>query len=221
MRAENLMLFQDRQDAGRQLAQRLLRYQQQKPFVVALPRGGVVVAYEVAKALNAPLDVLVVRKLGVPGQPELGMGAIAPNGVRILNHHLIQLFQIPKWQIEKVTGHEIQEMERRLVRYRRDRPMPNLQGRTVILVDDGLATGFTARAAIQVLHQMHPRKIILAVPVCSPDIADKLRREVDELISITMPVDFMGVGAWYRYFAQTSDEEVIKLLQLAKAEIRV
>ena len=208
------MLFPDRHDAGKQLAQQLLQRQYKSPFVMALPRGGVVVGYEVAKALNAPLDVLVVRKLGVPDQPELAMGAIADNGVCILNQQLIHMLKIPEWQVKAAIEKEQRELERRLALYRGDRPMPDLKDKSVILVDDGLATGATARAAIRLLRQIRPLKVILAIPVCAPDTAASLGREVDELICLSLPTHFGGVGAWYQDFQQTSDEEVVELLRL-------
>lgn len=215
------MLFYDRHDAGKQLAQRLVHFQSEKPYVLALPRGGVVVGYEVAKALNAPLDVLVVRKLGAPNQPELGIGAIAPNGVRVLNQEMIRWLGITDWQLEAIVSREVQEMERRLKRYRGDRPLPDLQGRTVILVDDGLATGNTAKAAIRAIYQMHPNKVVLAIPVCAPDTAAVLQREVGTVICLASPTNFMSVGSWYRMFEQTTDEEVVQLLTKAQQAVNV
>lgn len=210
------MLFYDRHDAGRQLAQKLVHYVHEKPFVIGLPRGGVVVAYEVSRALKAPLDVIIARKLGAPTQPELGIGAIAPNGVRILNQRIIDMLGISSGQIEEVTGREAREMERRLKLYRGDRPAPDIRNRTVILVDDGLATGVSAKAAIRALKQNLPKKIILAIPVSSPDTIEAIRPEVDDLVCIATPLDFMSVGNWYQRFEQTSDEEVIHLLQSAQ-----
>ena len=207
------MLFLDRQDAGEKLARRLTMYRDQQPFVIALPRGGVVVGFEVAKALNAPLDVMVVRKLGAPAQPELGIGAVGPQGVRVLNRELVRLLGVTDEELESVTRRETREMERRLRHFRGDAPMPNLEDRTVILVDDGLATGITARAAIRALRQMNPAKVILAVPVAAPDTVESLRLDVEGLLALEIPEPFNSVGSWYRQFPQTSDEEVIRLLE--------
>jgi predicted phosphoribosyltransferase len=207
------MLFRDREDAGRRLAEELTRYRDEDPLVLALPRGGVVVGYEVARALDAPLDIIVARKLGAPHQPELGIGAIAPGDVRVLDEMAIQLLGISKAQIEQTVAEERREMERRLQCYRGDRPLPDLGGRTVILVDDGLATGVTARAAIQAIRRQAPRRLVLAVPVCPPETAETLRPLVDDLMALSTPPDFHAVGLWYGTFAQTSDDEVIALLQ--------
>lgn len=210
------MSFEDRHDAGQRLANKLSHYRDEKPVVLALPRGGVVIGYEVASRLNAPLDVIVARKLGAPGQPELGIGAVAPNGVRILNHNVIRLLGVSAKEIEDATRKEVVEVQRRLKLYRGDRPTPDIRNRTVILVDDGLATGITARAAIRSIRQLRPERIILAVPVGEPETIDALRSEVDDLVCLEAPLDFMAVGAWYRNFQQVSDEEVIHLLERAQ-----
>lgn len=207
------MLFRDRAAAGRRLAEELTRYRDDNPLVLALPRGGVVVGYEVARTLGATLDIIVARKLGAPYQRELGIGAIAPGGVRVLDQQTIHLLGITPAQIEQAVAEETEEMERRLRHYRGRRPEPNPRGRTVILVDDGLATGVTARAAIQALRCQQPRRLVLAVPVCPPETAEALRPLVNDLVALSTPPDFHAVGLWYESFAQTSDEEVIDLLE--------
>src|SRR5437867_4416772 len=205
--------FADRHDAGRQLASLLAKYKEERPIVLALPRGGVPVGYEIALALDAPLDVFIARKLGAPHQPELGIGAIAPGGVLVLDHETIRMLGITREEIERIVEQEGAEMERRLRRFRDDRPFPELRDRTVILVDDGLATGVTAYAAVRALRQMEPRKIVLAVPVCAVQTTRALRGEVDDLVCLNAPLDFGAVGIWYKNFEQTTDEEVEKLLQ--------
>jgi len=212
------MLFKDRQDAGRQLAEKLMKFKDETPIIIALPRGGVVTGYEVSKMLNAPLDVLISRKIGAPFQPELGIGAIAPNNVRTLNLEAIKFLGISKDQIEEIIKRETIEMQRRLKLYRKNSPDLNLNEKTVILVDDGLATGVTAEAAIMSIRQMTPEKIIFAVPVSPPDTADKFREEVDEFICLHEPDDFYAVSAYYDDFSQVTDEEVILLLNLAKKD---
>lgn len=213
-----LKLFHDRRDAGRRLAQRLTAYRGPDTVVLALPRGGVEVGYEVARELDAPLDVIVARKLGAPGQRELGIGAIAPGGVRVLDDETIALLRISPHEIDAVAAAEAAEMARRERLFREGRPALDLTGRTVILVDDGLATGVTARAAVGAIQREQPRRLVLAVPVCAPETAAALRREVDDLICVESPPDFMAVGRWYANFDQTDDQEVIDLLALAHAE---
>lgn len=212
------MFYKDRQDAGHQLAEKLIKYINDKPVIIALPRGGVAVGYEAAKILNAPLDVIVPRKIGAPSQPELGIGAIAPNGIRILNTELVRFLGISKTEIEQIVERETIEMNRRIKLYRKDLPPLDLYEKTVIIVDDGLATGVSAKAAILSIKQMHPKKIILAVPVSPPDTADKFRtyQNVDEFLCLYEPPDFYAVGAYYQNFEQVNDEEVINLLQKAK-----
>jgi predicted phosphoribosyltransferase len=209
------MVFEDRRDAGIRLAQELLPYQGEDTLVLALPRGGVIVAFEVAEALGAPLDVMVARKLGAPGQPELGIGAVAPGGVLIYDEFLVRYLGLGSDELKRLAHAETLEMERRLKRYRGDRPLPAIEGRTVILVDDGLATGVTARAAIQAVRKQGARRLVLAVPVCAPETASKIQSEVDDLVCLSAPSDFRAVGLWYRRFDQTSDEEVIECLRLA------
>ena len=213
--------FSTRRKAGEELASKLGKYAGRSDvLVLALPRGGVPVGYEVARALHAPLDVFVVRKLGVPENEELAMGAIASGGVRIVNEEVTRAVGISEEAIDMVAREEGVELERRERLYRGDRPRPVVQGRTVILVDDGLATGSTMRAAATALRQMQPAKIIVAVPVAAPETCDEFREEVDEVICAIIPEPFMAVGAWYEDFSQTSDDEVRELLQDAAARER-
>ena len=210
--------FSTRRKAGEELASKLGKYAGRGDvLVLALPRGGVPVGYEVARALHAPLDVFVVRKLGVPEDEELAMGAIASGGVRIVNEEVTRAVGISEEAIDAVARQEWVELERRERLYRGDRPRPAVQDRTVILVDDGLATGSTMRAAATALRQMRPAKIIVAVPVAAPETCDEFREEVDEVICAIIPEPFMAVGAWYEDFSQTSDDEVRELLQDAAA----
>jgi predicted phosphoribosyltransferase len=205
--------FRDRHDAGRLLAAKLAPYANRSDvLVLALPRGGVPVAYEVARALGAPLDVFVVRKLGVPGQEELAMGAVATGGVRVLNPEAVRGLRIPASVIDAVTEQELQELARRERLYRGDRPPPDVRGRTVILVDDGLATGATMHAAIQALRQREPAHIVVAVPIAAPETCETLRAEVDDVVCAVTPEPFHAVGLWYEDFSQTTDEEVRDLL---------
>jgi putative phosphoribosyl transferase len=205
--------FKNREDAGRQLAERLVHYQDEDPIVLALPRGGVPVGYEVSHALQAPLDVFVARKLGAPGRPELGIGAIAQGGVRVLNAYSVQVLGITEEYIEQVAEIEAAEIERRLRLLRGDRPEPEVRERTVILVDDGLATGATALAAIRALRRRAPRRLILAVPVCAEQTVMDIRSEVDDLVCLKTPSDLLAISLWYRNFEQVPDEEVIELLE--------
>jgi putative phosphoribosyl transferase len=183
--------------------------------VLALPRGGVPVAYEVAKKLNAPLDVFLVRKLGVPGHEELAMGAIASGGVRVLNEDIVKYLRIPDEVIDATAAVELRELERREQAYRDDRPPPDVKDRVVILIDDGLATGSTMRAAAASLRLQKPGRIVVAVPVSSPETCEEFRSEVDEIVCAVTPENFQGVGLWYEDFSQTSDEEVRELLKRA------
>jgi predicted phosphoribosyltransferase len=206
-------LFRDRREAGRLLATELARYANRPDvLVLALPRGGVPVAYEVARALRAPLDVFLVRKLGIPGARELAMGAIASGGVRVLNNEIVRELHIPDSIIQSVVAEEQQELERRERLYRGNRPPPDPCGRIVILVDDGLATGATMLAAIQALRQQQPASIVVAVPTAPPDTCAALRAEADEVICAITPEPFYGVGLWYQDFSQTTDQEVGALL---------
>jgi putative phosphoribosyl transferase len=211
--------FEDRRDAGLVLGERLLGYRDERPVVFALPRGGVPVGYEVARALGAPLDVLVARKLGAPDQPEFGIGAVAPGGVRVLNVDVVRRLGIPEEYVEEVTRRETAEVERRLRHFRGDRPEPEVRDRTAILVDDGLATGVTARAAIKAPRLREPRRIVLAVPVCAAQTARLVSSEADELVCLESSSGLGAIGFWYRDFSQVPDEEVIDLLERARAEL--
>ncbi|MGZ8733866.1 MAG: phosphoribosyltransferase family protein [Acidimicrobiia bacterium] len=209
--------FRDRHDAGRQLAFHLEQLREEHPVVVGLPRGGVPVAYEVANALGAPLDVIVVRKLGVPFQPELGMGALGEDGVRVLNERVMRAAGVTDEELASVEAREAAEVTRRARSFRGDRPMIELAGRTVIIVDDGLATGGTARAAIQVARAHGARRVVLAVPVAPQEAAHDMADEADRVVVMLQPRRFSAVGQFYADFTQTSDEEVIALLAAARA----
>jgi predicted phosphoribosyltransferase len=207
--------FSDRREAGRELARLLLSARPSDDvLVLALPRGGVPVAFEIALALGAPLDVFLVRKLGTPGHPELAMGAIASGGVRVLNDEVVQALAIPPHLIDAVAEREQSELERRESAYRQGRPLPSLRNRTVVLVDDGLATGSTMKAAVQAVKQQKPARVIVAVPVGAPETCRALRALADEVICARTPAHFSAVGEWYRDFAQTTDDEVTALLSV-------
>ncbi len=209
--------FRDRRDAGRQLAAQLARYAgRADTLVLALPRGGVPVAYEIARAIGAPLDIFLVRKLGLPGHEEFAIGAIASGGVRFLNEETLRDYAISGEQVEAVVAAEELELERRERQYRGDRPFPSVEGRAVILVDDGLATGSTMRAAIAALRQERPARIIVAVPVAPPETCSELRPIVDEIVCLTTPDPFYAVGLWFEDFSQTTDEEVRDYLERAR-----
>ena len=211
-----MMRFRDRTEAGKLLAAKLGRYANRADVVVlALPRGGVPVAFEVARALNAPLDLFLVRKLGVPGQEELAMGAIASGGGRVLNEEVVAYLRISDDLINAVAAEEELELERRERAYRGERPMPLIEGRTVILIDDGVATGSTMRAAVAALRQKSPAQIVVAVPTAADSTASELRAEVDDFVAVIEPEEFFAVGQWYENFSQTTDAEVRDLLERA------
>jgi len=210
----NARAFKDRYEAGVALAGLLQGYARRNDVVVlALPRGGVPVAYEVAGALQVPLDVFSVRKLGVPGHPELAMGAIASGGVQVLNEDVIAWYRPSADTLEAVARVEMRELERRERLYREGRPLVLVEGRTVILVDDGLATGSTMRAAVQAVRQLHAQRVVVAAPVGAPDTCQAMHRVADEVVCVLTPDHFTAVGAWYLDFSETSDDEVRRLLQ--------
>jgi len=214
--------YQDRFDAGRHLASRLSQYSNRDDVVIlALPRGGVPVAFEVARALKAPLDVFLVRKLGLPGYEELAMGALASGGVRVINQDVVGQFRVAQHVMDAVAAEQERELERRERTYRAGRERLDVSGKTVILIDDGLATGSTMRAAVQALRLSEARKIVVAVPVGAADTCQNLRDEADEVVCAESPEDFTAVGRWYIDFTQTTDEEVCELLNRAAHERRV
>jgi predicted phosphoribosyltransferase len=215
-----MSIFKDRRHAGRALAAALgNKYVGRTDVVVlALPRGGVPVAYEVARSLGAPLDVLVVRKLGVPGREELAMGAIVSGGLCVLNNDVVRSFGITKEDILEAARTEKQELERRARAYRGERPPADVLGKTVILIDDGLATGSTLRAAIQAVRQRDPARVVAAVPVAAPEACSEMSDEADDMICAVTPEPFYSVGLWYQDFSQTTDEEVRELLEAARRE---
>ncbi|MGQ4650055.1 phosphoribosyltransferase family protein [Lyngbya aestuarii] len=205
--------FLNRTEAGQLLAKKLTTYTNcSDVLVLALPRGGLPVAFEVARALKASLDICLVRKLGVPGHKELAMGAIATGGVMVLNEEVVQNLGISKEIINQVAAQEQQELERRDRLYRGNRPVPQVKDRTVLLIDDGIATGSTMRAAITTLRYQQPKSIVVAVPVAPPSTCNELKREVDQFVCLTMPPAFHAIGLWYEDFSQTTDEQVRNLL---------
>ena len=214
-------MFTNRREGGRKLAPHLLHYRCEHPVVLGLPRGGVPVAYEVAAALDAPLDVIVVRKLGAPGQPELGIGAVVDGDhpQSVLNEDVIRMIGVSAEFMKREIALELQEVRRRQELYRSGRPAEPITGRTAILVDDGIATGGSVRAAIRGLWRLNPRRLVLAVPVAPRDTVESLRSEVDDLVCLSTPAFFQSVGQFYEDFRQTSDEEVIEFLDRARRRI--
>lgn len=209
-------VFADRRAAGVELARALERFADERPIVLALPRGGVPVAYEVALALNAPLDVCVVRKVGVPWQPELGMGAVAEGGYVELSAEVLVAAAIPRQEALEHVELKQREVEERVRRFRRGQPPLNVRGRSVILVDDGVATGGSVRVAIRAVRARQPRRLVLAVPVAAARALEELQQEADEVVSLAAPTHMSAVGLWYRDFQQVSDEEVVRLLEAAR-----
>lgn len=205
--------FADRADAGRQLAQRLLPLADRAPLVLGLPRGGIPVAREVALALDAELDCLCVRKLGAPGNPEYGIGAIAEGGVRVVDREAAEVLHLVNGELDRIVATEEVELRRRVAAYRGERPPADLAGRTVVVVDDGVATGLTDIAALRAARRRRPARLVLAVPVCAPESIGLLRAEADELVVLITPSPLWGVGNWYRDFSQVADEEVVAALR--------
>lgn len=211
--------YRDRAEAGRALVGRLAKYAGRSDvLVLALPRGGVPVAFEVALALGVALDVFMVRKLGVPGREELAMGAIASGGVRVLNREVVDHLRIPREEIDAVAARERKELRRRERDYRGERPAPDVRDRVVILIDDGLATGSTMRSAVEALRRQGPARLVVAVPVAAAPACEMLREEVDEVVCAATPEPFLAVGVWYEDFSQTTDDEVRDLLTRANRE---
>lgn len=212
--------FRDRRDAGRKLAQALSHYEGRSDVTIfALPRGGVPVAYEVALALDAPLDVFIVRKLGLPGREELAIGAIGSGDVRILNEDVIRILNIPQEVVNIVAQTEVQELQRRERLYRGNRTVPEVHDRTIILIDDGLATGASMRAAVEGIRAQHPARIVIAVPTAAQEVCDAFQFAVDEMICLMTPERFYGVSRWYEVFSQVHDEEVRALLEEANRQL--
>lgn len=211
------MIFENRQEAGNKLAAQLLPFRKEKSVILAMPRGGVPIGYEVAQVLHAPLSTIVVRKIGLSGNEEFGIGAIAENGVKIIDETSSVVLGIDQEEINDVIELEEKELQRRVEKYRGGKKLPNLKGKTAILVDDGMATGVTARAAIESVKKLNPEKIILATPVCALDTIEGLRSKVDEVICLFSTYNFMSVGIWYKEFQQVSDDEVVDLLRKAKS----
>jgi putative phosphoribosyl transferase len=205
-------MFSDRTDAGRQLAEALRGKVEPPAIVLALPRGGVPVAVVVAEALDAPLDVIGVRKVGAPGRPELGVGAVAEGGGLVLDEGILGHLGLDRQDVDDTIAAERREVARRVERYRQGRPLPDLEGKTVVVVDDGLATGVTARAALRAVRNQRATRVVLAVPVCSSAAQGDLASEADEVVCVMAPARFMAVGEWYRDFGQTSDDEVLEIL---------
>ena len=205
--------FADRRDAGRQLAEQLASLVAESPLIIALPRGGVPVAKEIADALGAPLEILAVRKLGAPHNPEFGIGAVAEDGTCVIDPEATKVLGIRNGELDAIVAREVAELRRRVELYRGDRPPLHLRGRTAIVVDDGVATGLTDTAALRAVRHLGPRRTVLAVPVCAPDALARLRAEADEVVCLRVPRNLRGVGEWYRDFSQVSDEEVLDDLQ--------
>ncbi len=206
--------FTDRREAGRELAAQLQNYRGDRSVIVlALPRGGVPVAFEIAEALDAPMEIFVVRKLGMPGQPEFAIGAVASGGARVVNEQVIRMYRIPAATIERLVAEELAEIRRREREYRGTRPLPSLASRTVILVDDGLATGSTMRVAVEAVRAFEPSRVVVAVPVGSPEACEEFADITDETVCARTPQPFQAVGLWYQDFSQTTDDEVRSLIR--------
>ena len=206
------MIFANRQDAGQKLAAKLLDYRDKQPVVLGIPRGGVVVAAEVARELDAPLDLIIPRKVGAPGNRELAVGAVAPDGTVIYDERALSMMGLRQTDLQDEVAHQIKEIERRTISYRGSREPLSLRGKTVIVVDDGIATGLTAKAALRSVRNQEPKFLILAVPVTTMEAAVELRKDIDELVCLLVPEVFYAVGQFYEDFSQTTDEEVTTLL---------
>lgn len=213
------MVFENRQEAGKQLASQLLKFRDENLVILALPRGGVPIGYEVAQVLQAPLDVLVVRKIGLSGNKEFGVGAIAEGGETILDETSLEVLGVDEDALNDTIELEEKELLRRVEKYREGKTLPSMKNKTVILVDDGMATGVTARAAIKAVKKLHPQKVVLATPVCAFEVAENLRSLVNDFVCLSMPYEFSAISVWYKNFEQVSDEEVVELLKKAKAHI--
>ncbi len=208
--------FHDRAEAGKLLAAKLANYANRSgALVLALPRGGVPVGFEIAQTLNLPLDICLVRKLGVPGQEELAMGAIAPDGIMVLNNDVLRSMKISRQALLEVASREKQELDRRMQAYRGDRPIPQIRDRLIILVDDGIATSSTLRAAITALQKQHPQGIVVAAPVAPATVCEALKNLVQDVVCLATPEPLYSIGMWYKDFSQTTDEEVCQLLKQA------
>lgn len=218
-----VVVFKNRVDAGKKLAERLVPYRGQNCLVLALPRGGAVVGFEIARKLDLPLDVLAVRKLGAPVNPEFGIGAIAAGGVRVLDQEAIADLGISSKELDRIAKAAREELDRRAKEYRGTRAVPDIEGKTVILVDDGLATGLTARAAIKAVLGQNPKRLIVAMPVCALDATEGIRSIIrprqDEMVCLTTPYDFSAVGLWYKSFDQVTDSEVVNLLERSARQV--
>jgi len=215
-----MSIFSDRVEAGRRLAEALKGYEGREAVVLAIPRGGVVVGYQVAKRLEAPLDVIAPRKIGAPHNPELAIGAVAEDGTIILDEGLVRSLGVPESYIGEESGRQREEIRRRLRLYRGEAPYPELEGRVVILVDDGVATGSTAKAALASIRRRGPEEVVVAVPVAPPSTARELEGEADRVVCLYTPEPFYAIGQFYGDFSQTSDEEVVRLLELNREEVR-
>jgi len=210
--------FRNREEAAKDLAKELLKYQGKKTVILAIPRGGVILGYEIAKQLNALLDLIIPRKIGAPGNPELAIGAVTEDGTTIMNHLLVSKLSISQEYIELEKEQQIKEIKRRIKTYRDNCPPPNLEAKTIILVDDGIATGATMKAAIKSIRKQNPSTIVVATPVAPPNTIRDLKKEVDKLICLVSYEPFFAIGQFYEEFNQVSDDEVISLLKLAKEE---
>ncbi len=207
------MIFENRTDAGKQLSDKLIRFKGRKAIILALPRGGVPVGHEIANRLDLPLEIIISRKIGAPLNPELGIGAISENDSLVINQSTVDLLGITQKQIQEIISEQKKELERRVMLYRNGRSLLDMSGKSIILVDDGLATGVTAQAAVKALKKQNPKNIIFAAPVCALKSVNQLKREVDAVFCLSSPDDLQSVGIYYRNFDQLTDEEVIKLLR--------